>query len=357
MRMSKAIVSTKAYREFLNDLKARIEQARSDVARSVNKELIVLYRDIGARILDKQEAMGWGRNVIANLSQDLTNAFPGAQGFSPQNLWLMRQFVLEYRSLPKLQQLVGELPWGHNVLLMQKVKQPEARAFYLRSVAHLGWSRSVLLNQIKAKAYQRSLKDGKSHNFGRSLPSAMARKAEEVLKSAYDLGFLGITSAHNERTLEDKLIDRVQQFILELGYGFCFVGRQHRLTLGKKEYYIDLLFYHRFLHSLVAIDLKVDEFEPEHAGKMDFYLNLLNDKERSRTDNPSIGIILCAEKNGLEVEYSLRSKSNPIGVAEYTFTRKLPKNLSGKLPTAQELEAALRLALPERNRGSKRSRR
>ncbi|MBL0127770.1 MAG: DUF1016 family protein [Flavobacteriales bacterium] len=346
--MAKAIVSAKAYREFFHELKSRIEQARGDVARSVNTELIGLYRDIGTRILDKQEAMGWGRNVIERLSQDLVNAFPGARGFSPQNLWLMRQFVLEYRALPKLQQLVGELPWGHNVLLMQKIKHPEARTFYLRSAAQFGWSRSILLNQIKAKAYQRSLKEGKSHNFRRALSRTVARRAEDVLKSAYDLGFLGITAAHSERALEDKLIDRVQQFILELGYGFCFVGRQHRLTLGRKEYFIDLLFYHRFLRSLVAIELKVGSFEPEYAGKMDFYLNLLNDKERAPGDNPSIGIILCAEKDGLEVEYSLRSKSNPIGVADYAFTRKLPKNLSGKLPTAQELEAAVRLVIPER---------
>ena len=344
--MARSVVSTKAYRDFFNELKIRIERARGDAARTVNKELIGLYYDIGKRILEKQEALGWGRSVIQTLSNDLSNTFHGAQGFSPQNLWLMRQFVLEYRSLPKLQPLAGELPWTHNVLVMQKVKQPEARAFYLRSAAQFGWSKNVLLNQIKAKAYQRSVKDGKSHNFRRTLPRNIALKAEDVLKSAYDLGFLGITAAHDERLLEDKLIERVQQFILELGYGFCFVGRQHRLKLGKKEYYVDLLFYHRFLHALVAIELKVGEFEPEHAGKMDFYLNLLNDKERATTDNPSIGIILCAEKSGLEVEYSLRSKANPIGVAEYTITRKLPKNLSGKLPTAQELESALRLALP-----------
>lgn len=348
-----AIIRTKDYRLFLAELKKRIEGARTSIARSVNKDLITLYMDIGERILEKQQALGWGRSVIESLSRDLLDAYPGAQGFSPQNLWLMRQFVLEYRDAPKLQQLVGELPWGHNVLIVQKVKQAEARAFYLRAATQAGWSRNILLNQIKARAWQRSLMDVKSHNFLRSLPRKAAQNAEQVLKSAYDLGFLGITQAHNERLLEDKLIDRVQQFILELGYGFCFVGRQYRLVLGRKEYFVDLLFYHRFLRSLVAIELKVGPFEPEHAGKMDFYLNLLNDKERAPSDNPAIGIILCAEKNSLEVEYSLRSKTNPIGVAEYTFTRKLPRNLSGKLPTARELEAALRLDPPARAGGRK----
>ncbi len=349
--MSNVVVRGKAYREFLSELKDRIEHAQLSAARAVNKELIALYTDIGSRILEKQQALGWGKGVIGTISRDLMKAFPGAQGFSPQNLWLMRQLVLEYRAMPKLQPLVGELPWTHNVLVMQKVKQPEARAFYLRSAAHLGWSRNVLLNQIKARAYQRSLKDGKSHNFPRSLPKQLAQQAEAVLKSSYDLGFLGVTRVHNERALEEKLIDRVQQFILELGYGFCFVSRQHRLVLSpKKEYYVDLLFYHRFLHALVAVDLKVGAFEPEHAGKMDFYLNVLNDKERAPTDNPSVGIILCAEKDGLEVEYSLRSKSNPIGVADHSFTRKLPKNLAGMLPTAKQLEAALRIDPPKKKR-------
>ncbi len=336
------IVRTKDYRAFLLELKERITSAQLDVARSVNKELIGLYRDIGARILEKQQALGWGRNVIGSLSNDLLAAFPGAQGFSPQNLWLMRQFVLEYRDLPKLQPLVGELPWSHNVLIMQKVKQPEARAFYLRAAAHAGWSKSILLNQIKARAWQRSMKAGKSHNFKRALPANVASRAADMLKASYDLGFLGIGAVKNERDLESRLIDRVQRFILELGYGFCFISRQQPVRVGNKEFAVDLLFYHRFLHCLVAIDLKIGAFEPEHAGKMDFYLNVINDKERGPTDNPSIGIVLCAEKNNLVVEYSLRSKANPIGVANYSLTDKLPKALAGKLPTAKQLGSALR---------------
>lgn len=200
-----------------------------------------------------------------------------------------------------------------------------------------------MLNQIKANAYERSLAAGKSHNFPAALPEHLAEQAEETLKSAYSLEFLGIGQAFKERELEDKLIENLKDFILELGYGFCFIGRQHRVVAGKKEYFIDLLFYHRFLKCLVALELKIGEFKPEYAGKMDFYLNLLNEKESSPDDNPSIGIILCAEKEDIEVEFALKSKTNPIGVAEYQLAPTLPSELRGKLPTAKELSAAIGL--------------
>ena len=186
----------------------------------------------------------------------------------------------------------------------------------------------------------------KSHNFPLALPEHLAEQADEMLKSSYNLEFLGIGRAVKERELEDRLTERLRDFILELGYGFCFVGRQHRLTLGRKEYFIDLLFYHRFLKALVAIDLKVGPFEPEFAGKMDFYLNLLNEKERAPDDGPSIGIIMCAEKDNLEVEFALKTKANPIGVAEYQLQPKLPAELKGKLPTAKQLTDAVRSVLP-----------
>jgi predicted nuclease of restriction endonuclease-like (RecB) superfamily len=182
----------------------------------------------------------------------------------------------------------------------------------------------------------------KTHNFILALPEHLAEQADEMLKSRYNLEFLGIGRAMKERELEDRLIARLQQFILELGYGFCFVGRQYRLALGGKEYFVDLLFYHRFLKALVAFDLKIGPFEPEHAGKMDFYLNLLNEKERAPDDRPSIGIILCAEKNNLEVEFALKTKGNPIGVAEYQLQPKLPAELKGKLPTAKQLADAMK---------------
>lgn len=246
-----------------------------------------------------------------------------------------------------LRQLVAEIPWGQNLLIMNKIKDPAARLWYLRATARYSWSRSVLLNQIKASAYEHAAKEKKTHNFALALPEHFAEQADEMLKSSYSLDFLGLRRAVKERELEDRLITRLQSFLLELGYGFCFVGRQYRVAVGKKEYSIDLLFYHRFLKALVAFDLKVVPFAPEHAGKMDFYLNVLNDQERGPDDQPSIGIILCAEKDDVEVEYALRSKANPIGVAVYELQSKLPGELKGKLPTVKQLADVVRAEMVE----------
>jgi predicted nuclease of restriction endonuclease-like (RecB) superfamily len=341
------------YLAFVADLKTRIQDARIAAARTVNQHLILLYWDIGQGIVERQTRFGWGESVVKVLARDLQSTFPHTQGFSVQNLWRMRQFYmvhtepdflaeaaregaisrganaisnlsqpvrdLEQGALTEdqreilsqaVREFVARVPWGHHVNLLTKVKNQKARLYYLRATAQFGWSRDVLLNQIKADAYERSLKEGKTHNFNLALPEYLAEQAEESLKSSYNLEFLGIARPIKERELEQRLIERVQQFMLELGYGFCFIGRQHCLTLGPKEYFIDLLFYHRFLKALVAVELKTGAFEPEYAGKMDFYLNVLNEQERAPDDNPSIGIILCAEKENLEVEFSLRLRQN-----------------------------------------------
>jgi len=243
-----------------------------------------------------------------------------------------------------VRELVAAVPWGHHANITAKLSTPAARLYYLRATAHFGWSRNVLLNQIRAGAYERAVIKKKTHNFALALPEHLAEQADEMLKSRYNLEFLGIGRAMKECELEDRLIARLQAFILELGYGFCFVGRQYRLALGRKEYFVDLLFYHRFLKALAAFDLKIGPFEPEHAGKMDFYLNLLNDKERAPDDRPSIGVILCAEKDDIEV--ALKTKTNPIGVAEYQLQPKLPAEFKGRLPTAKQLSDAVRKAMP-----------
>lgn len=258
---------------------------------------------------------------------------------------ILEQAVPEILS-QAVRELVVAVPWGHHANLLAKIADPAARLYYLRATAQFGWSRSVLLNQIKGQAYERAVKEKKTHNFELALPEHFAEQADEMLKSRYNLEFLGIARPMKERELEERLISRLQQFILELGYGFCFVGRQYRLALGKKEYFVDLLFYHRFLKALVAFDLKIGEFEPEHAGKMDFYLNLLNEKERGPDDRPSIGIILCAEKDDVEVEFALKTKANPIGVAEYQLQETLPAEFKGKLPTAKQLADVAREFLP-----------
>ena len=371
------------YTAFLADLKKRILQARTSAARAVNRDLILLYWDIGRGIVEKQQTAGWGEAVVERLAADLRVEFPDMRGFSVANLWRMKQFYLAHTShdflsqavrvlkyadagpeklaqtarefetaqrstsspeflAQAVQELVASIPWGHHVNILAKLADPAARIFYLRATAQLGWSRNVLLNQIKAGAYERAVKEKKTHNFPLALPEHFAEQADEMMKSRYNLEFLGIGRATKERELEDRLVGRLQQFILELGYGFCFVGRQYRVALGDKEYFVDLLFYHRVLRALVAFDLKIGPFEPEHAGKMDFYLNLLNDKERVPGDHPSIGIILCAEKDDVEVEYALKTKTNPIGVAEYQLLPRLPAEFKGRLPTVRQLAGALR---------------
>ena len=394
------------YTSFLTEVKGRIQTARLQAGRAVNRELVMLYWDIGRGIVEKQKTAGWGEAVVERLAADLRAEFPDMRGFSADNVWRMRQFYADHstpefleQAVPELKrhagkpyleqlvqesgrktagqfleqpvpesggstelsilgqavpeilsqavrELVSRVPWGHHVELMKKVKDPAVRLYYLRATAQFGWSRSVLLNQIKGQAYERAVKEKKTHNFELALPEHFAEQADEMLKSRYNLEFLGIARPMKERELEDRLISRLQSFILELGYGFCFVGRQYRLALGKKEYFVDLLFYHRFLKALVAFDLKIGEFEPEHAGKMDFYLNLLNEKERGPDDRPSIGIILCAEKDDVEVEFALKTKSNPIGVAEYQLQGTLPAEFKGKLPTAKQLADVAREFLP-----------
>jgi len=276
---------------------------------------------------------------------------PAPLGFLQQAVAEIGKVEILAQPVPEIvaqavRELAGSVPWGHHLLLLNKLTDPTARLYYLRATAQLGWSRSVLLNQIKAGTYERAVKEKKIHNFGLALPEHFAEQADEMLKSSYNLEFLGLAQAMKERELEDRLVSRLQSFILELGYGFCFVGRQYRLALGRKEYFVDLLFYHRFLKTLVAFDLKIGAFQPEHAGKMDFYLNLLNDKERAPDDQPSIGIILCAEKDDVEVEFALKSKTNPIGVAEYQLQSKLPAKFKGRLPSAKQLADAVREVLP-----------
>ncbi|MEI6493492.1 MAG: PDDEXK nuclease domain-containing protein [Verrucomicrobiota bacterium] len=381
------------YAAFLSEMRGRIQSARLNAGRAVNRELVLLYWDIGRGILEKQRTAGWGDSVVERLAEDLRAEFPNMRGFSARSIWEMKRFYIAFTGPDFLRQLVAELkqarrsghldflqqavaefqtsspsavlgqpvpeilaqavrelvaavPWGHHVLLQSKVKEAGSLFYYLRATAQCGWTRKVLLNQIKAGAYERAVKEKKTNNFALALPEHFAEQADEMVKSRYNLEFLGIARPMKERELEYRLIERLQQFILELGYGFCFVGRQYRLTLGRKEYFVDLLFYHRFLKSLVAFDLKIGAFEPEHAGKMDFYLNLLNEKDRAPDDRPSIGIILCAEKDDVEVEFALRTKQNPIGVAEYELQPRLPAEMKGKLPTAKQLADVVREILP-----------
>lgn len=333
-------------------------------------------------IIDRQNQYGWGKSIVENLSIDLQEKIGAGQSWSSRNLRLMRQLYEEYSQyiiaensnvkqpvsdlntlnvkqpvsditlsnmkqpvsdIENIKRLVSEVPWGQNILLLQKVKDIQARLFYLNATLKNGWSRSVLLHQINADAYKHFLDHPKQHNFNLALPEHLLEQAEESIKSVYSLDFLDINKPVTERELENKLVEKVKKFLLELGYGFCFIGNQYRLTLGKKEYFIDLLFYHRILKCIVAIDLKVVEFEPEFVGKLDYYLQLVDEQLKQPDDNPSIGILLVPGQDHLEVEYALKIASKPIGVAEYKITKELPKSLKGNLPTKAEWENMLRL--------------
>ncbi len=336
--MTKTLTQNTDYSKFLNQLKSRIQSAQISASRVLNKGLVSLYWSIGRDIVEKQELLGWGKAVVERLSKDLRKDFPNGQGYSTQNLWLMRQFYLEYHEDPILQQLVGELPWGQNLLILQKIKDREARKYYLQSTKEMGWSRNVLLNQIKAQPYERHQLNPKQNNFQKALPLHLADQAEKAMKDVYMLDFLGITQPVVEREIENRMVIAIKDVLLELGYGFAFLGNQYRIKANRKEYIIDLLFYHRRLKCLVAIELKAVPFQPEFAGKMNFYLNLLDEYVKEKEENPSIGIILCADKDHFEVEFALRGIDKPVGVSEYKLTKTLPKKMLGKLPDAKKLK-------------------
>lgn len=337
-------VEPQNYKNFFEDVISAIGSARFKAFKAINKHHIALNFAIGELIVKNQELHGWGKSVVDKLSNDLNKKLDGSTGYSPHNLWRMRQFFLEYNEDPELLELALQVPWGHNIVIFQKIEHRDEKKYYLESTVLMGWSRAVLLNQIKSNAFHRQVAGNKQSNFDKTLPVHLSEQANESLRSEYNLDFLGITGPVLERELENRLVANIRDLIMELGYGFCFIGNQFRLQLNKKEYYVDLLFYHRILKCLIALELKVTEFQPEFAGKMNFYLELLDEQIKEEDDNPSIGIIICPEKDGVEVEYALRNSSKPIGVAEYRLTPELPENLRGKIPTSNELSEVLKKA-------------
>jgi predicted nuclease of restriction endonuclease-like (RecB) superfamily len=335
----------KDYIDFLSDVKRRIVSARVNAFHAVNQELLGLYWSIGKSIVEQQEKHKWGNSVVEKLAVDLSREFSGVSGYSAKNLWRMRLFYLAYKNNPKLARLVREIPWGQNIVILQMVKDDDEREYYIRATAQMGWSRKVLLNQIKAGAYRYQKTIPKQHNFSKVLPAYLSEQADESLRSVYSLDFLGIAKPVLERELERRLVEKVKHFMLELGKGFTFIGNQHRLVFNGKEYFIDLLFFNRVLKCLVAVELKTGEFEIEHAAKMDLYLDLLNDQSKFGDENPSIGIILCVKKDSVEVEYSMKRATNPMGVAEYRLAAKPSKELRNILPDEQDMRRQLLIAM------------
>jgi predicted nuclease of restriction endonuclease-like (RecB) superfamily len=391
----------KKYNQWLGELKTNIHQSRLQTALKVNTDMLILYWYIGKQIIQKTEAEGWGAKIIEQLSVDLQKEFPDMQGLSVRSLLYMKQFATVYVDLlitqlptavfkksnknlitqqpvalikksnknlitqqpvalikkesknlivqqPVAQfsnktyylsnQVLVNIPWGHHVTLMDKIKDKEERLWYISKTIENNWSRTVLQYQIETDLYQRQHKTKKASNFHLTLPKPQADLANSILKDPYVFRFAQMGEFVNERELEQQLIKHIQEFIMELGAGFAFVGRQVKLMTGKKEHFIDLLFYHLYLRSYVVIELKMEEFEMAHTGQMNGYLNMVNKQLRQQHDNSSIGIILCGAKDNVEVDYALTSINHPIGVSEYTFSKSLPKNLKDKLPSAKQLQ-------------------
>ena len=337
--VSKSLTVNPDYGKFLADLKTKIRSAQIKAALSVNNQLIRLYWEIGQEILKKQKEAGWGAKIIDQLAKDLSVAFPDMKGFSPSNLKYMRRFAEEYPGLKIGQQPADQLPWWHNVILMTKVKNLSERIWYAEQTLENGWSRNILSLQIDSKLYHRQ---GKAlTNFKTKLPPLQSDLAEQTLKDPYIFDFLSVGREAHEREIEKELVQHITKFLLELGTGFSFVRQQYRLEIGGEDYYIDLLFYHVKLHCYVVIELKAGKFKPEYAGQINFYLSAVDELLRSTSDNPSIGIILCRDKNRAVAEYPLRDVSKPIGVSEYQIGQSIPEKLKTSLPTVNELEEEL----------------
>lgn len=332
------------YIEWLGELKNRIKSTQIKAVLSVNKEIIELYWEIGKELFEKQENKGWGNSVVDNLEKDLITEFPDLKGFSRRNLFYMKSFYSFYKtSYNQVQQLVAQIPWGHNILIMSKSKTIEESIFYLNETLENNWSRSILNLQIETDLFSRQ---GKAiTNFKNTLPNPNSDLANQTLKDPYLFDFLTIKRNADEKSIEEQLTKHITQFLLELGTGFAFIGRQYKLEVGDKDFYIDLLFYHTKLRCYVVVELKAKSFKPEYAGKLSFYLSAIDDKLKSSSDNPTIGIILCQEKNKIEAEYALRGISQPIGVAEYQLSKAIPDNIKSDLPTIEEIEKELALTL------------
>jgi predicted nuclease of restriction endonuclease-like (RecB) superfamily len=327
------------YADWLADLKGRIHTAQQRATLAVNRELVLLYWHIGRDILARQAEQGWGAKVIERLAQDLRTAFPEMKGFSRANLMYMRAFADAWPESEIVQQAVGQLPWGHNLVLLTRLKDPQQRLAYAQSAIAHGWSRNMLNIHIETRLLERT--GTAVTNFELSLPKAQSDLARESLKDPYRLDFLGLSREAGEREIENALVKHVTEFLLELGAGFAFVGRQVLLDVGGDEFFIDLLFYHLKLRCYVVIELKGGKFKPEHLGQLGFYLTAVDRQVKSEHDNPTIGLLLCKSKNKVVAEYALGDKSQPMGIAEYKLLESLPAELQTSLPSIEQIEREL----------------
>ncbi len=334
------LVKTSEYRSFIREIKQRIQSAQIKAAVSVNQELLHLYWDLAERIVAKQQETAWGDRFLGQMSQDLKIEFPEMKGFSRRNLEFMRQWYRFWAAESVIaKQVVSQIPWGHNLVIIGKIKNIEEAVFYVQKTIQNNWSRSVLTHHIEGGLYQR---EGKAiTNFETRLPEPQSDLAREMLKDPYNFDFLMLREKHDEQELESALIENVTRFLLELGAGFSYLGRQYKLEVGGDEFFIDLLFYHVQLHCYFVIELKAVKFKPEFAGKLGFYISAVDGILKTERDNPTIGLLICKSKNDVVVEYTLRDIHKPIGVSEYMITQNLPDELKSSLPSIEEIEAEL----------------
>ncbi|MDR3002165.1 MAG: PDDEXK nuclease domain-containing protein [Fibromonadaceae bacterium] len=334
----KLSLSVKSQKEFIANIKQKIRQVQYEALKAVNTSLLELYWDIGKNIAEKQSE-SWGKSIVSTLSKELQAEFPGIEGFSVTNLWLMAQFYNEYNNVENLQPLVGEISWTKHIVILNKCKDNKERQFYILATKKFGWTKNALINQIGNKTYEKYLLN--QTNYNETLPDKIKKQAILAVKDKFTFDFLELSREHSEKELENELIKNIRKFLLEMGNDFTFIGNQYNLKIANKEYFIDLLLFHRQLQCLVAVELKIGEFLPEYKGKMEFYLSVLNDKIKLPHENDSIGMIICKEKNRTIVEYSLKNSSMPIGVATYTTTAKLPKEYNKLLPNTKEISEKL----------------
>jgi predicted nuclease of restriction endonuclease-like (RecB) superfamily len=358
--MAQNLSVDKQYKKWMVELKDKIQATQIKAAMTVNRELLNLYWELGREICEKQEKANWGEGLIDRLAKDLSVAFPGVKGFSRTNIFYVRKWFVFYRGEGIVQQLVGQIdnvlktnekvsdliiqiPWGHNLQIITKCSDISEALYYVRETIKNNWSRAVLSAQIESKLYERQ---GKAiQNFQAVLPTPQADLARETLKNPYNFDFLSLGAKAKEKDLESALTDHIQKFLLELGQGFAYMGRQFLINVGGDDFYLDLLFYHTRLRCYVVVELKATEFKPEYAGKLNFYLNVVNAQIRQPQDQPTIGILLCKTPNKIMVEYALENISSPLGVAEYQIMNSVPDDLKGNLPSIEELEEGLEESL------------
>lgn len=345
------------YLQTLSVLKERIRLSRQNAALAVNHELLNVYWEIGNTILQQQKERGWGKNVINQLAADLKTAFPDMKGLSPRNLRNMKVFTAtwpefsiwqppaaklkaaEYQEIERIRSLLAKMPWAHHIIIISKTKSKTQRLFYIEQAIKNGWSKSMLLSQVKSQLH---LRQGNAiTNFEHTLPSAQSDLARETLKNPYLFDFLGIEKEMQEKELERALMVHIKRFLLELGRGFAYVGNQYNLTVEDDEFFMDLLFYNYHLHCFVVFELKAGNFKPEYTGKLNFYINTVDEQIKGKTDSSTIGVLLCKTPNDTVIKYALKGINTPIGIAGYEFTNALPKKLEAEMPTVEELEAEL----------------